>query len=145
MQYIIKMQYTIIFLLIIFILPSVSAESTFFDQDDAFIMGNSPTGGVGGGTSGETAGAGGCRYEWNCTNWGACISSKNQTRTCTNIGTCPETYKAPEIEQNCTYFNPEPPEPDEKSTEAEENSAGVQKEENNSEPKDKTTLNLPEN
>ena len=141
------MKYTILFLVIMFLLPSVNAETTFFDQDDTFIMGNSPTGGVvgGTGTTGGTTSGGGCSYKWNCTNWSACISSRNQTRICTNIGTCPETYKAPEIEQNCTYFNPEPPEPDEKSTEAEENNAGVQKEENNSEPKDKTTLNLPEN
>lgn len=46
-----------IFLIIpLLLVPLVSAETTFFDQDDAFIMGNSPTdsritGGRGGGTT----------------------------------------------------------------------------------------------
>jgi len=52
-----KMKYVILFL-IFFLLPLVNAESTFFDQDDAFIMGSSTSGGTssgigGGGTTNE--------------------------------------------------------------------------------------------
>lgn len=90
----------IIFFLII---PLVYAETTFFDQDDAFIMGESTTGGAIGGTTG----GGGCRYEWVCTNWSICFPSGKQTRDCTNIGACSDTYKSPETEQNCTYPAPE--------------------------------------
>ena len=92
-----KMKSTIIFLLILFFIPLISAESTFFDQDDAFIMGNLPT------EEGISTGSGGCRYEWNCTNWSECLPYGNQTRTCINIGTCSNTHKTPEIEQSCTY------------------------------------------
>src|SRR3990167_1525266 len=91
----------IIFLFILLLIPLVSSDTTFFDQDDFFIMGeSSATGGVIGGTTD----GGGCKYEWNCTNWSACISSGKQTRICTNIGTCSNTYKTPEIEQNCIYI-----------------------------------------
>jgi hypothetical protein len=82
------------------LVANVSAETTFFDNpDDAFIMGDPTAGGVIGGTTGE----GGCTYEWNCTNWSECLPSGKQTRNCTNIGTCSDTYESPEIEQNCTY------------------------------------------
>lgn len=81
----------------------VQADTTFFDNpDDAFIMGGSPTGEVIAGTTG----GGGCRYEWNCTNWSECLPSGKQTRNCINIGTCSDTYKTPKIEQNCTYTAP---------------------------------------
>lgn len=99
------------FIAIVIILPlllavNVSAETTFFDQDGAFIMGSSPTGGVIGVTSGGTdgtTGGGDCTYKWNCTNWSECFPFGKQTRNCTNIGTCSRTYKSPGIEQNCTY------------------------------------------
>lgn len=93
-------------ILIIFFLlvPLVSADTTFFDNpDDVFIMGNSPTGAVvDSGTTGGSGG-GGCTYKWNCTNWNECLPYGMQIRNCANIGTCPDTYKSPEIEQNCTY------------------------------------------
>ena len=138
------MKYTILFLVIMFLLPSVNAESTFFDQDDTFIMGNSPTGGVvgGTGTTGGTTSGGGCSYKWNCTNWSACISSRNQTRICTNTGSCSDTYKAPEIEQNCTYSIPKSTKTGEKS--AEENNSGIQKLNNLSEQKDRAEENFSE-
>ena len=41
-----------------------------------------------------------CHYKWNCTEWFACINRK-QTRTCTNIGTCPGTYRKPADVQKC--------------------------------------------
>lgn len=90
------MRVIILIIISLLLVPFVSAETTFFDQDDAFIMGNSPTGGI-------TRGSGGCTYKWNCTDWGECLSSGKQTRNCTNIGTCPNTYKTQEIEQNCIY------------------------------------------
>jgi len=91
----------IIFLLLISL---VQANTTFFDNpDDVFIMSNPATGGV----IEEVEGGGGCKYEWNCTSWSECLPSGKQTRNCTNIGTCLDTYKTPEIEQNCTYTAPE--------------------------------------
>ena len=87
-------------------LSLIQADKTFFDNpDDAFIMGDSPS------TTGEViiteeqqaSGGGGCLYKWNCTNWGECLTSGKQTRNCTNIGTCSDIYKTPEIEQNCSY------------------------------------------
>lgn len=93
----------ILFFLAIFLIPIVYAETTFFDQDDAFVLGHStitPT------TDGGLIGGGGCRYEWNCTNWSECLPSGKQIRTCTNIGTCSSTYKSPELNQNCTYTAP---------------------------------------
>jgi len=84
-------------------ISSVLAETTFFDQDDVFVMGSSSATLTA--DSGVTGG-GGCRYEWNCTNWSECLSSGKQIRNCTNIGTCSGTYKSPEIKQNCTYTAP---------------------------------------
>jgi len=89
-------------LLLLVSVTNASAETTFFDQDDAFVMGNSVTGGVIVGTS-----EGGCIYRWNCTNWSECLESENQIRNCTNIGTCSDAYNSPETEQNCTYTAPE--------------------------------------
>lgn len=91
----------ILFLLLI---PFAYAETTFFDQEDIFIMGNSPTTLTS--DSGVTGG-GGCIFKWNCTNWSECLSYGKQTRNCTNIGTCLGTYNSPKIEQNCTYITPE--------------------------------------
>lgn len=102
--FMIKIKHTIILVLIIFFSHLVSAETTFFDQDNFFIMGESATGGVIEGKNGETTYEGGCRYEWDCTDWSKCLSSGKQTRICTNTGTCSNTYKTPEIEQNCTYI-----------------------------------------
>ncbi len=84
---------------------NVSAETTFFDNpDDAFIMDDFATGGIVilGTTTGRVTG-GSCTYEWNCTNWSECGPSGKQTRDCTNIGTCYDTYESPEKEQDCNY------------------------------------------
>ncbi len=98
------MKYIILLLLI----PLIAAETTFSDNPEGFfILGNSATGVVTGGTTNGIidgiTGGGSCRYEWNCTNWSKCFLSNRQTRNCTNIGTCSDTYKTPEMEQNCTY------------------------------------------
>lgn len=97
----------ILIILLLLIVVNVSAETTFFDQDDAFIMGSSATEGTTGGTTGGSGGGGSCRYKWNCTNWNGCLQSGKQTRDCVNIGTCSDTYKTPEIKQNCSYTAPE--------------------------------------
>ena len=94
------MRFIIFIIISLLLTPLTQAETTFFDQDDAFIMGNLPT------EEGISTGSGGCRYEWNCTNWNECLPPGKQTRVCTNIGTCPNPYKS-EIEQNCTYTSPE--------------------------------------
>ena len=112
----------ILLLMVFFLIPLVSAETTFFDQDDAFIMGDFPTTP----TTGQVTGGGGCRYEWNCTNWSECLPSGKQIRNCTNIGTCSDTYKTPEMEQNCTYTAPEGEEGEE--SEKEEKRAEEQEE-----------------
>ena len=96
------MRFIIFIIISLLLTPLTQAETTFFDQDDAFIMSDFSTGGVIGGTTGS----GSCRYEWNCTNWNECLPPGKQTRVCTNIGTCPNPYKS-EIEQNCTYTSPE--------------------------------------
>ncbi len=41
-----------------------------------------------------------CNYKWDCTEWSGCVNRK-QTRICTNIGTCPGTYRKPAEEQRC--------------------------------------------
>jgi hypothetical protein len=92
----------IIFLLLI---PIACADTTFFDNlDDVFIMNGSATSGVIGRTTGQVTGGGICRYEWNCTNWSECLPSGKQTRNCTNVGTCFDRYRTPEIERNCIYI-----------------------------------------
>lgn len=97
---------TMILILFFLLIPFAYADTTFFDQDDAFIMGSSTTGEVAGGTTEGTGTGGGCIHKWNCTQWSECLSSGKQTRNCINIGTCSNTYNYPEIEQNCMYTAP---------------------------------------
>ena len=93
-----KMKYTLTFLLIIFLLPLVNAESTFFDQDDAFIMGSSTSGG----TSGGIGGGGSCLTNWTCSNWSFCNNGM-QIRNCTKEKAyCyADLNKKPIESQNC--------------------------------------------
>ncbi len=121
----------VLFLAAFFFIPLVAAETTFFDQDDAFVMGNSPATP----TTGQATGGGGCRYEWNCTNWGECLSSGKQTRNCTNIGTCSDGYKTPEIEQNCTHTAPKV---EEESKELEKENVTEEEQEKETEEQDET-------
>jgi hypothetical protein len=96
-----------IFLIFLILIPLTQAETTFFDNpDEVFIMGNPTTGGLviteelqarGGGSSGS------CLYKWNCTNWTECLPPGKQTRICTNIGTCSDNYKTPEMTRNCIF------------------------------------------
>ncbi len=95
----------IILFLLVVLVTNVSAETTFFDNpNDIFIMGNSPaTLTEDSGVTGGATGSGGCKHEWNCTNWSECFPSGKQTRNCINTGTCSDKYRTPEVEQNCTY------------------------------------------
>ncbi len=99
-----KMKYIILILLLI---PSISAETTFSEDSDSFLVFGSSTtdsgitGGIIGGTANGGTGREDCRYEWNCTNWSVCFYFEKQTRNCINIGTCPDKYKTPETERNC--------------------------------------------
>src|SRR3989344_9555163 len=96
------MKYTIIFLLIIFLLPLVNAESTFFDQDDIFIMSNSATDGVIEGTTEATTGGGSCLTNWTCSDWNSCNAGV-QIRNCTKekAHCYADLNKKPIESQNC--------------------------------------------
>ncbi len=43
----------------------------------------------------------GCRAEWECLDWGECIDG-TRTRTCNNVGRCPDHVKTPIMEETCT-------------------------------------------
>jgi|SRR3989338_10791921 len=92
------MKYTILFLVIMFLLPSVNAETTFFDQDDTFIMGSSTSSG----TDSETTGGGSCLTNWTCSDWGFC-NNGIQIRNCTKEKAyCyADLNKKPIESQNC--------------------------------------------
>jgi len=100
-----RLKKNLIYFLLIFLIPLISADTTFFDNpDDFFIMGSSATTGeVTTGTAEGTTNGGSCKYEWNCTDWSKCLLFGKQIRNCTNVGTCSDTYKTPITEQNCTY------------------------------------------
>ncbi|MEN9626480.1 MAG: hypothetical protein RL557_808, partial [archaeon] len=51
-------------------------------------------------------GSGGCNYQWSCTKWNDCLPNGKQKRDCVNIGSCPNRYKIPEKEKQCTYVSP---------------------------------------
>jgi len=94
---------------IILLFPLIFAGTTFFDNpNDIFVIDSSTTStvteGISGGTTDTTTSGGSCKYEWSCTNWSKCFLSWEQTRNCTNIGTCSDKYKIPKIKQNCTKF-----------------------------------------
>jgi len=96
------MKYIIIFLLMIFFLPLVNAETTFFDQDDAFVMGSSTISSGVGGTTETTTGGGGCLTNWICSDWSFCNNGM-QIRNCTKQKTdCYDDLNRKPIEsQNC--------------------------------------------
>ncbi|MBW2980816.1 hypothetical protein KY360_05360 [Candidatus Woesearchaeota archaeon] len=45
----------------------------------------------------------GCFFSWECGNWSECSINETERRDCTNAGTCPDTFKAPETERPCNY------------------------------------------
>ena len=92
----------ILFLLLI---PLSQAETTFFDQDDSFIMSNSATSGVGGttgGGSGGSSGGGSCLTNWTCSDWSFCNNGM-QIRNCTKqkVYCYADLNKKPIESQNC--------------------------------------------
>ncbi len=65
----------------------------------------SSTGGGGGGGGGGGSG-GGCTNNWQCTAWSACASNGQQTRSCSNSGTCLGDFGKPAETQSCNYSAP---------------------------------------
>lgn len=53
------------------------------------------------GNSGGGGGASSCDYNWDCTDWSGCVNGV-QTRSCENIGTCPNSYNPPITSKECT-------------------------------------------
>jgi hypothetical protein len=104
-----KMKFIMVFSMIFlfFLLPVIKADTTFFDNPNDFfiISGTAATGGATPGITGRATGGTGCKYEWNCTDWGECLSSGTQIRNCINTGTCPDVYNVPVTWQNCSYTN----------------------------------------
>ena len=105
-----KLKFFIAFIFFILVSHFILADTTFFDNtNDAYIMSNSTLLGLTeGGASSSTSTSFlttsiGCNYDWNCTNWGVCLPSGEQVRTCINIGSCSNLYDFPETNQNCTY------------------------------------------
>lgn len=94
------MKYFILLLGIILLSSLVSADSTFFDQDDTFIMGFSST--TDSGTTGGTTANGACLTNWTCSDWNSCNAGV-QIRNCTKTKTyCYADLKKKPIEsQNC--------------------------------------------
>ena len=90
--------------MIIFRLPLISAETTFFDNpDDTFIMDDFPaTGGVIEETTGEATGGRGCLTNWTCSDWSFCNNGM-QIRNCTKqkVYCYADLNKKPIESQNC--------------------------------------------
>ncbi len=51
----------------------------------------------------EPSAQGGCIYRWTCSEWTSCYPNNQQTRSCINIGTCPDTWRPPASHQECEY------------------------------------------
>jgi len=49
----------------------------------------------------------GCILKWDCSEWSKCSPEGKQTRTCNNIGTCPDGLSPPETVRECEYISPE--------------------------------------
>jgi hypothetical protein len=103
------MKFTL-FIIFLLLLNIASAETTFFDQEEIFILNNFSESEVIDNPITRAASSGGsststkeCTYQWNCAEWSKCLSSGKQLRNCINIGTCPDDYNFPETEKNCIY------------------------------------------
>lgn len=111
---------TVILITLLLLAVNVFAETTFFDQDDVFIMGDSTTGGAycgdGSCNNSETCSScaadcgacppsggsslGGCVTNWTCTAWSAC-SGGTQTRSCSKVLSYCYANWQPEVSRNC--------------------------------------------
>lgn len=97
------MKYILLLILfsLILLIPLTYAETTFFDnENDAFIMGNSP---VDSRVTGEATGGEGCLTNWTCSDWNSCTAGV-QIRNCTKTKTyCyADLNKKPIESQNCS-------------------------------------------
>lgn len=69
-----------------------------------------PSGGGGGGGGGGAAGKVNltqiptCEEDWTCSDWGPCLPSGYQTRTCRDRNECGSANKMPPTTQECTYI-----------------------------------------
>ena len=97
-----KYSFLIFSLCILLLTNFVMAETTFFDQDDAFIMGDSVTDGVIEGTTGASTDGGGCLTNWTCSDWSFCNNGM-QIRNCTKqkVYCYADLNKKPIESQNC--------------------------------------------
>jgi len=98
-----KYSFLIFSLCILLLTNFVMAETTFFDQDDAFIMGDSVTDGVIEGTTGASTDGGGCLTNWTCSDWSFCNNGM-QIRNCTKqkVYCYADLNKKPIESQNCS-------------------------------------------
>ncbi len=44
-----------------------------------------------------------CDYDWQCSAWSICSEEGIKTRSCTNVGTCEDSYNPPDEERSCRY------------------------------------------
>jgi len=90
-------------LVLLSIIPLLPSETTFFDQNNIFIMyqyknnENSIITSGGGGSSST------CHYQWDCSEWSLCTTTGKQNRGCGNTGDCTDNYKPPITEKPCVY------------------------------------------
>ena len=98
------MRFWIFLFTLLSLIPLAFADTTFFDQDDVFIMGDSATGGV---IITEeqpaSSSGGGCLTNWICSSWSSCVDGI-QTRNCAKEKAyCyADLNKKPIESQNCS-------------------------------------------
>jgi len=60
----------------------------------------------GGGSSGGGSSGFVCTVDWSCGDWSECGKDSTQSRSCQNIGTCPDSWSTPAMNRSCTYVAP---------------------------------------
>jgi hypothetical protein len=97
-------------MLLLLSLSLVPADTTFFDQDNAFIIGNSATlpiseitGAASDGTTETIVSKGSCLTNWSCSSWSSCVN-EIQIRNCTKekIYCYADLKNKPAETQNCS-------------------------------------------
>jgi hypothetical protein len=103
-------------ILSLFLVNLAYAETTFVDQDDAFIMHNPTTRGTTEGTTEgliegtiEGTGGGGCITKWVCDDWSQCINGEQKRVCAKESSVCYASEKdRPSETQSCIYTAPAP-------------------------------------